>query len=308
MLDTPSKTDNTAQRLLKSLKTGLSKTRHNFSKLFAEKRPLDAAALAELETQLLLADIGVTATDYIIDQVKQTAVSDLAHARDIVIKTISNMLEPHQITKTLYHDRTPAMILTIGVNGAGKTTTVGKLAHYFKSQGKSVMLAAGDTFRAAATEQLQAWGERNKVPVIAQQPGADPAAVIFDAFSAAKARNIDILIADTSGRLHTQQHLMAELTKIKRAIQKIDTSAPHETLLIIDGTVGQNAINQAKQFNSLLGVSGIVITKLDGTAKGGAVVAISQQLRIPIKFIGIGEEIDKLQRFSVRTFVEALFA
>ena len=202
----------------------------------------------------------------------------------------------------------PFVLLMIGINGAGKTTTIGKLAKRFKNEGKSVMLAAGDTFRAAAVEQLSAWGERNDIPVIAQQSGADSASVIFDAFQSAKARKIDILIADTAGRLHTQQGLMAELVKIKRVLQKIDSQAPHETLLVLDASIGQNALQQAKQFHEAMGVTGIVMTKLDGTAKGGMLLSIAQTLEIPIRFIGVGEQIDDMQPFNAEAVVNAIFS
>jgi fused signal recognition particle receptor len=203
----------------------------------------------------------------------------------------------------------PYVMLVVGINGSGKTTTIGKLAHHFKlDEHKSVMLAAGDTFRAAAIEQLQVWGERNQIPVIAQQPGADTAAVIFDAMEAAKARGVDILIADTAGRLHTQSNLMAELQKVKRVLGKIDPTAPHEVLIVLDATLGQNALNQVKQFNAAVGVTGIALTKLDGTAKGGIIFAITNETHIPVRYIGVGEGIDDLRPFNADEFVDALFA
>jgi fused signal recognition particle receptor len=198
------------------------------------------------------------------------------------------------------------VILVVGINGAGKTTTIGKLAHRLLAEGKSVMLAAGDTFRAAAREQLEVWAERNKVPIVAQQSGAEPAAVIFDALQAARARNIDVLIADTAGRLHTQTHLMDELKKVKRVLARLDPAAPHEVLLVLDGTIGQNAVAQAEEFNKGLGVTGLVITKLDGTAKGGVVLAIAQRLKIPIRFIGVGEQSEDFGVFNASEFVSAL--
>lgn len=297
--------------LVLTLKMGLKKTSQNFARLFVGKNPIDESKLDDIENQLLLADVGVSASNKIIAQLKQELTySSNPTSQDalvIVKKKITEMLLPYQQPLVHNPDVSPMLILMVGVNGAGKTTTIGKLAHWFKNQGKTVMLAAGDTFRAAATEQLQIWGKRNLVPVIAQQPGADPAAVIFDAFSAAKARKIDIVLADTSGRLHTQQNLMAELQKIKRVIQKLDPQAPHETILVIDGSVGQNALNQAKEFNDAIGLSGLVITKLDGTAKGGVIVALTQQLSIPIKFIGFGEKTENLCPFRADDFVEALF-
>jgi fused signal recognition particle receptor len=199
------------------------------------------------------------------------------------------------------------VILVVGVNGAGKTTTIGKLAKSFQNQGKSVMLAAGDTFRAAAVEQLKVWGERNEIPVVAQDTGADAASVIYDAYESARAKNIDILIADTAGRLHTQGNLMQELEKIKRVLKKHNENAPHETMLVIDGGSGQNAINQAKEFNKTIGLSGICITKLDGTAKGGVVFAISDELKLPVRYIGVGEGINDLKPFNAKKFVDALF-
>jgi fused signal recognition particle receptor len=202
----------------------------------------------------------------------------------------------------------PFVLLMVGINGAGKTTTIGKLAKKFQQDGKSVMLAAGDTFRAAAVEQLTIWGERNNIPVIAQGSGADSASVIFDAVQAAKARKIDVLLADTAGRLHTQTNLMDELKKVKRVIQKLDGSAPHEIMLIVDASIGQNALVQAKQFNEALGLTGITVTKLDGTAKGGILFAIAQQLKIPVRFIGVGESIDDLQEFDAYEFTSALLA
>jgi fused signal recognition particle receptor len=200
----------------------------------------------------------------------------------------------------------PYVILVVGINGAGKTTTIGKLAHRLLAEGRSVMLAAGDTFRAAAREQLEVWAERNKVPIVAQQGGAEPAAVIFDALQAARARNIDVLIADTAGRLHTQTHLMDELKKVKRVLARLDPDAPHEVLLVLDGTIGQNAVAQAEEFNKGLGVTGLVVTKLDGTAKGGVVLAIAQKLKIPIRFVGVGEQSEDFGVFNASEFVSAL--
>jgi fused signal recognition particle receptor len=200
----------------------------------------------------------------------------------------------------------PYVILVVGINGAGKTTTIGKLAHRLLGEGRSVMLAAGDTFRAAAREQLEVWAERNKVPIIAQQAGAEPAAVIFDALNAARARNVDVLIADTAGRLHTQIHLMDELKKVKRVLARLDPAAPHEVLLVLDGTIGQNAVAQAQEFHKGLGVTGLVVTKLDGTAKGGVVLAIAQKLKIPIRFIGVGEQSEDFGVFNASEFVAAL--
>lgn len=296
--------------IFKTLQTKLQQTSQHLAQLFKSKSPIDPNTLTTIETQLLLTDIGISACNTIMTKLKQELLThnncDLAYALTIVQQTIVDMLLPYQQPLNNNIVLAPKLILMVGVNGAGKTTTIGKLAHWLKNQGQTVMLAAGDTFRAAATEQLQIWGKRNAISVIAQQPGADPAAVIFDAFSAAKARNIDVLLADTSGRLHTQQNLMAELQKIKRVIQKLDPQAPHETLLVIDGTVGQNALNQAKEFHDAIGLTGLIVTKLDGTAKGGIVVALTQQLALPIKFIGFGEKVDNLCPFVADDFVRAL--
>jgi fused signal recognition particle receptor len=231
---------------------------------------------------------------------------------DALMKALSDemveILKP--VTKPLEIDSTqqPTVILLVGINGAGKTTTIGKLAKKFHSQGKSVMLAAGDTFRAAAVEQLQVWGERNNIPVVAQGTGADSASVIYDAMESAKARNIDILLADTAGRLHTQTNLMEELKKVKRVMQKINENAPHETMLIVDASIGQNALAQAKEFNHAVGLTGITVTKLDGTAKGGILFAMAEQVGIPVRFIGVGESIDDLQEFDAKKFTSALLS
>jgi fused signal recognition particle receptor len=216
------------------------------------------------------------------------------------------ILQPVEIPLKIDRAMRPYVILVIGINGAGKTTSIGKLAHRLLGEGKSVLLAAGDTFRAAAREQLEAWAARNKVPIVAQQAGAEPAAVIFDAMQAARARNVDVLIADTAGRLHTQTHLMDELKKVKRVLGRLDPAAPHEILLVLDGTIGQNAIAQAQEFNKGLGVTGLVVTKLDGTAKGGVVLAIAEKLRIPIRFIGVGEQSEDFGVFNAADFVGAL--
>jgi fused signal recognition particle receptor len=218
-----------------------------------------------------------------------------------------NMLEPVNIPLSIPASDQPFVLLMVGINGAGKTTTIGKIARHLQDQGRSVMLAAGDTFRAAAVEQLQTWGERNQVPVIAQQQGADSASVIFDALQAARARHVDVLIADTAGRLHTQSNLMEELKKIKRVLAKLDASAPHEVMLVVDAGNGQNALSQARQFNEAVSISGITLTKLDGTARGGIIFAIAKQLGIPIRFVGVGEAIEDLRPFDAGEFVDALF-
>ncbi len=297
------------------LKAGLTKTRANFSNgianLILGKKKLDQEVLNLIETQLITADVGIDATEQLIGHLTQklarNELQDTEAALAILQEDMKTILRDCEQPFLRDEEKKPLVILVIGINGSGKTTTIGKLAKHFQAANKKVMLAAGDTFRAAAIEQLQIWGERNQIPVIAQQPGADTAAVIYDAMEAAKARGIDILIADTAGRLHTQTNLMEELKKVKRVLQKIDATAPHEVLLILDSSIGQNALNQAKQFHDAMGVTGIALTKLDGTAKGGIIFAIAKQLRIPIHFIGIGENIDDLRPFVADEFVEALF-
>jgi len=301
--------------LFSRLKAGLSKTRATFSNgianLILGKKTLDREVLELIETQLLTADVGMDATEQLVGDLTHKLARNELNDTDTALKSLQNnmkaILHPVECALEIDNDKKPFIILVVGINGSGKTTTIGKLAKHFQAAGQKVMLAAGDTFRAAAIEQLQIWGERNQIPVIAQQPGADTAAVIFDAMESAKARNIDILLADTAGRLHTQTHLMDELKKVKRVLLKLDPTAPHETLLILDASIGQNALNQAKQFNEAMGVTGLVLTKLDGTAKGGIIFAIAKQLNIPIRFIGVGEGIDDLRPFDADEFVEALF-
>ena len=278
--------------------------------LFKRNPKLDEDLLEELETALIQADVGVMASSELVAKLgarmRKREFADaqalLAALRSDLRALVANYARPLNIPAS----PRPFVILTVGINGAGKTTTIGKLAMRYKQAGYSVMLAAGDTFRAAAVEQLKTWGDRNQVTVISQGSGADSASVIFDAFQAAKSRNIDVLIADTAGRLHTQGHLMQELAKVKRVLGKIDPSAPHETLLVIDGGTGQNALNQAKQFHQSVGLNGIVVTKLDGTAKGGMVFALCRELGLPIRFIGVGEKREDLREFVAEDFVEAL--
>lgn len=301
------------------LKAGLSKTRKSFSdslsNLILGKKEIDDDLLDDLEMILLTADVGIEATDRIIQnltqQVSRKELKDPQALIDALKTQLQEILDPMsrplEIDEFLNANGGPYVILMVGINGVGKTTTIGKLAKKFQLEGKSVMLAAGDTFRAAAVEQLQTWGERNNVPVIAQKTGADSAAVIFDAVQSAKAKNIDVLIADTAGRLHTQSNLMEELKKVKRVIGKVDDTAPHEVMLVIDAGTGQNALNQTKQFHDAVGVSGITLTKLDGTAKGGIVYALAEQCQIPIRFIGVGEKIDDLRPFDSKDFTAALF-
>ena len=297
------------------LRQRLAKTRHKFSdslgQLLLGKRAIDTELLDELEELLILADVGVEATSRIIDdltsRVKRKELSDPEALVQILKQQLRGILDRAGKPATQAQPGKPQVILMVGVNGAGKTTTIGKLAKRLQAEGQSVMLAAGDTFRAAAVEQLQSWGERNRIPVIAQHTGADAASVIFDALQAASARNIDVLIADTAGRLHTKDNLMAELAKIARVMKKLDPQAPHEVMLVIDAGTGQNALNQAVQFNQTLGLTGITLTKLDGTAKGGILFAIADKLQIPIRFIGVGESIEDLRHFDPDEFIDALF-
>jgi len=273
-------------------------------------RTIDAGVLEELETRLLTADVGVEATEEILEGLRaklaRKELKDLDALLGALKAAMLAILTPCAQPLVIDDQRRPFVILVVGVNGSGKTTTIGKLAHRFKEQGLEVLLAAGDTFRAAAIEQLEVWGKRNEVTVIAQQSGADAAAVIFDALQAAKARGSDVLIADTAGRLHKQAHLMEELKKIKRVLERFDPTAPHEVLLVLDAGLGQNALTQAAQFHAALGVTGIALTKLDGTAKGGTVLAISERLRLPIRFIGIGEQAQDFGEFDAQAFVDAL--
>ena len=292
-------------RLFKS-KTKLG---DGLSSLLIGKKKIDDELLEELEMLLIGSDIGIQTTDKVIEAVRKKASRKELKDSDGLYELIKIELESFLIAENLLQtniDKT-FVILVVGINGAGKTTTIGKLAKLFQSEGKSVMLAAGDTFRAAAVEQLQVWGERNSIPVIAQKTGADSASVVYDAYQSAIAKNIDILIADTAGRLHTQNNLMLELEKIKRVLKKHNEDAPHETLLVIDGGSGQNAIQQANEFHKSINLSGLAITKLDGTAKGGVLFAISDSLKLPIRYIGVGESIDDLKPFNAKDFVDALF-
>jgi len=301
---------------LERLKQGLSKTSaslgEGMASLFLGKKAIDDDLLEDLETRLLTADVGVEATTAIIGNLtKRVARKELADSgalykalQDELVALLKPVEQPLQIDSS----KQPYVILVVGVNGAGKTTTIGKLAKKLQQDGKKVMLAAGDTFRAAAVEQLQVWGERNQIAVIAQHTGADSASVIFDAVQAAKSRGMDVLIADTAGRLHTKDNLMEELKKVRRVIGKLDDTAPHEVLLVLDAGTGQNAINQAKQFNQTVNLTGLALTKLDGTAKGGVIFALAKQFALPIRYIGVGEGIDDLRTFEAEAFVQALFA
>lgn len=294
------------------LKAGLARTRAQFTgtlKSIFSRGKVDEELLEELEALLLTSDVGMEATQHLLDDLKTRAKRDRIETpegiQEALAASMYDLLLPLEQPLNISSHR-PFVIMIAGVNGAGKTTSIGKLAKHFQSQGLSVLLAAGDTFRAAAREQLQTWGERNNVTVISQQSG-DPAAVIFDAISAAKARGIDIVLADTAGRLPTQLHLMEEIAKVRRVIQKADPTGPHETLLVLDANFGQNALQQVKAFDKSIGITGLVVTKLDGSAKGGVIAAIARQCPKPIRFIGVGEGIDDLRPFNASDFVDALF-
>ena len=297
------------------VQTGLARTSSNFSQglgaLFLGQKEIDEDLLEEIETQLLMADVGLDATTEIIDQLTDQAerkqLKDANALYDALKASLAELLHKVEAPLQLPSNK-PAVILVVGVNGVGKTTTIGKLAKRFQAQGNSVMLAAGDTFRAAAVEQLQVWGERNDVPVVAQHTGADSASVIYDAVASAQAKGIDLVIADTAGRLHNKDNLMEELSKVKRVMGKLDDTAPHEVLLVLDAGTGQNALNQAEQFIAAAGVTGLALTKLDGTAKGGVIFALSKKFGLPVRFIGVGEGIDDLQPFEAEPFVRALFS
>ena len=293
------------ERLFKSKK----KLGDGLSSLVIGKKKIDEDLLEELEMLLIGSDIGIQTTDKVIEVVRKKASRKELKDEDSLYQLIKEELESLLIKENLLQpsSNNPFVILVVGINGAGKTTTIGKLAKLFQGEGKSVMLAAGDTFRAAAVEQLQVWGERNDIPVIAQKTGADAASVVYDAYQSAIAKDIDILIADTAGRLHTQDNLMQELEKIKRVLKKHNEDAPHETLLVIDGGSGQNAIQQANEFHKSINLTGLAITKLDGTAKGGVLFSISDLLKLPIRYIGVGEAIEDLKPFNAKDFVNALF-
>ena len=273
---------------------------------------IDEAVLEELESLLVMADVGVETTERIISDLQKSLarkeLKDVEALRAGLRKSLYDILHPVEVPLSVEKTDGPFVVLMVGVNGAGKTTTIGKLARRLKDDGYSVMLAAGDTFRAAAVEQLQVWGERNDVTVIAQRPGADPAAVIFDAWDAARARDIDVLLADTAGRLQSQTGLMDELAKVKRVLARRDETAPHEVMLVLDASQGQNALVQAEKFHDALGLTGITVTKLDGSAKGGILLAIANKLKVPVRFIGIGESAEDMQPFSAEEFVDALLA
>ncbi|MGD8207770.1 MAG: signal recognition particle-docking protein FtsY [Thiohalocapsa sp.] len=302
--------------LLRSLRSGLARTREvlnaDIGELITGRKEIDQDLLDELEVLLLAADVGIPTTRRIIDdlayRVRLREVSDPKALLQVIRRHLSEILKRSDAPVRQPAPGRPQVVLVVGVNGVGKTTTIGKLARQLKAEGNRVMLAAGDTFRAAAVEQLQVWGERNDVPVIAQQPGADPASVVYDALQAATARDMDVLIADTAGRLHTKVNLMEELRKIGRVLKKIDPDAPHEVLLVVDATTGQNALRQAEQFNEIVPLTGITLTKLDGTAKGGILFAIAERVEVPFRFIGVGERLEDLRHFDPEAFLDALLA
>lgn len=310
----PTETAAPAPSLFKRLSQGLSKTRQalggGLARVFLGRKEIDEELLEQLETTLLKADVGIAATERVMkgvtERLKRKELQDPQVLLQGLQQTLADIVAPCE-KPLVVSGHKPYVILMVGVNGAGKTTTIGKLAKRLQQEGKSVILAAGDTFRAAAVEQLQVWGERNQIPVIAQHTGADSASVIFDTINAAKTRGIDVVIADTAGRLHTKVNLMEELKKVVRVIQKTDPTAPHEIMLVIDASMGQNALAQAEQFHKAVPITGITLTKLDGTAKGGVIFAIAEQLKLPIRFIGVGEQLDDLRPFQASDFVAALF-
>jgi fused signal recognition particle receptor len=298
------------------IKSGLSRTRDSLAgglgALLLGKKEIDDDLLEEIETQLLISDVGVAATQEIIkdltDRSSRKELKDSGALYDALKLSLSDMLAPCHAPLVIDTTKKPYVILMVGVNGVGKTTTIGKMAKRFQGQGHSVMLAAGDTFRAAAVEQLQEWGDRNDVPVVAQHTGADSASVIFDAVQSAQAKGIDIVIADTAGRLQNKAHLMQELEKVVRVMKKLDDSAPHEVMMVLDAGTGQNGLNQAKAFQQAVGVTSLTVSKLDGTAKGGVLFAIAKELAMPVRFIGVGEQIDDLRPFDRKQFIQALFS
>jgi len=301
--------------LLDKLKSGVEKTRAGLVSALEDaiqgKKEIDADLLEELEATLIAADIGVRTTDEILERIRERVgrhqLNDAAELRGLIREHLLEILEASERAPVRV-SAPPAVILVVGVNGAGKTTTIGKLAQRFKNEQRSVLLCAADTFRAAAIDQLEIWGERTGVPVIRQGPGSDPSAVLFDALNAARARNSDYVVVDTAGRLQTKENLMAELQKMSRTAKKVIPDAPHEVLLVLDATTGQNGLEQARKFTETSGVTGIVLTKLDGTAKGGIVVAIARELNLPIRYVGVGEKVEDLLPFDSEKFIESLFA
>jgi fused signal recognition particle receptor len=315
LAEAPDSESETKVSFFKRLKDGLAKTRSQFSSGIADlvlgQKEIDDDTLEEVETLLLMADVGVDTTTQIIEELTDRAARRELKDTSALIEKLKSLLldiiEPVQSPLNIDTSKQPYVILMVGVNGVGKTTTIGKIAHQLIADGKSVMLAAGDTFRAAAVEQLKTWGERNDIPVIAQHTGADSASVIFDAVERGKARNIDVIIADTAGRLHNKSNLMEELSKIKRVMGKIDNSAPHEVMLVVDAGTGQNALVQAVEFNKVVNLDSVSITKLDGTAKGGVVFALADKMKLPIRYIGVGESKQDLRTFNAKDYIDALF-
>jgi fused signal recognition particle receptor len=301
--------------LLERLKAGIQKTRAGLvdkvEDLISGKKQIDADLLEELEYTLITADIGVRTSNEILERIRQRVdrkqLSDASELRGLIREHLLEVLQAVERPVPLVAEP-PAVVMVVGVNGAGKTTTIGKLASRYKSEGRSVLLCAADTFRAAAIEQLEVWGQRTGVDVIRQQQGSDPSAVLFDALQSAKSRRVDYVIVDTAGRLHTKDNLMAELEKMRRTAQRVIPTSPHEVLLVLDGTTGQNGLEQARKFTEASGVTGIILTKLDGTAKGGVIVAVARELNLPIRYIGVGEKIDDLLPFDPETFVDSLFS
>ena len=306
-LDTTARAKTT---FVQRMRSALSRTGEGIGSLFLGVKVIDEALLEELETQLLMADVGIETTSKIVaeltDQLDRQSLKDGIALRDALLQILLSKLKPCEKSIDFDGYGSPFVLFVVGVNGVGKTTTIGKLASQLKAQGKSVMLAAGDTFRAAAVEQLQVWGERNQIPVIAQHTGADSASVVFDGIQAAKSRGVDIIIADTAGRLHNKSNLMEELKKGNRVASKIDQSAPHEVLLVLDAGTGQNAVVQMAEFDQVVGITGIALTKLDGTAKGGVIFSLADKFSVPIRYIGVGEGQYDLQPFDAEEFVRAL--
>lgn len=306
-LENPQKDEQALEQKLKKSRNGFGK---KFKQLFSFKKSIDDDLFEDIETTLLMADVGAKATMEIVDNtaksVKRMKLDDADAVYDALRAQLQNLAETVEKPLQIDDSKTPFVILVVGVNGVGKTTTIAKIARNFKQQGKSVMLAAGDTFRAAAVDQLKTWGKREDIAVVAQSTGSDSASVIFDAISSAKAKGIDVLIADTAGRLHTQANLMQELAKIGRVMKKNDETAPHETLIVVDGGTGQNAISQIKEFNKTMALTGIVITKLDGTAKGGVLFNLAKEFGLPVRFIGVGEKSSDLKPYVAKDFVDAL--
>ncbi|API87500.1 signal recognition particle-docking protein FtsY [Francisella uliginis] len=307
--------DNNKKGLFSRLQSGLSKTASKFggglSTILMGQKVVDEDLLEDIEMQLLTADVGVEATDEIVehlrDKVARNELQTADKLNEIIQQKLTEIILPCQRPLEVDSQKTPYVILVVGVNGVGKTTTIGKLTKKLQSQGKSVMLAAGDTFRAAAVEQLREWGDRNNTQVVYQKEGADSASVIYDAISSARSKEVDVVIADTAGRLHNKDNLMQELKKVVKVIKKVDESAPHEVMLVVDATTGGNALSQAEAFHEIVDLTGITITKLDGTAKGGIIFSIARKLRLPLRFIGVGEKIDDLQVFNAKDFTRALF-